>query len=136
MQNPLKHTSKQLPYQAPYGYFESLEAKTWSKLQAKPAVKPLLQSYLAYAGVALLLLMACYAGWQSQQPVANELQQLLSQIEHDTKADYLLNRSDPYAIYQWVDFDAVANDWLPELEADEALHWLEAETLETLMTEL
>lgn len=138
MQNPLKHTSKELPYQAPYGYFESLEARTFAKIAAKPAAKPLWQGYLAYAGLALLLLVASYAGWQSQQPAnPQDLQQLLSQIDHEAKADYLLNHSDPYALYQLVDQQApLADDWLPALEPDEALFWLEADNFETLMTEL
>lgn len=137
MQNPLKHTSKELPYQAPYGYFESLEARTFAKIAAKPAAKPLWQGYLAYAGVAVLLLVASYAGWQSQQTSTNDWEQLLSEMEHDTKADYLLNHSDPYALYQLVDQQApLADDWLPVLEPDEALLWLEADNFETLMTEL
>lgn len=137
MQNPLKHTSKELPYQAPYGYFESLEARTLAKIAAKPAAKPLWQGYLAYAGVALLLLVASYAGWQSQQPATHDWEQLLSEMAHDTKADYLLNHSDPYALYQLVDQQApLADDWLPALEPDEALLWLEADNFETLMTEL
>lgn len=137
MQNPLKHTSKELPYQAPYGYFESLEARTFAKIAAKPAAKPLWQGYLAYAGVALLLLVASYAGWQSQQPATPDWEQLLSEMAHDTKADYLLNHSDPYALYQLVDQQApLADDWLPALEPDEALLWLEADNFETLMTEL
>jgi hypothetical protein len=137
VQNPLKHSSKQLPYQAPYGYFESLEARTLGKLQAQPVPKPLWQGYLAYAGVALLLLVATYAGWQSQQTGTNDWEQLLSQIDHEAKADYLLNQGNPDAFYQLVDFETtVADHWLPELEVDEALQWLEAETLETLMTEL
>lgn len=138
MQNPLKHTSKQLPYQAPYGYFESLEARTFAKIATKPAPKSLWQGYLAYAGVALLLLVAGYAGWQSQQPAnPQDLQQLLSQIDHEAKADYLLNHSDPYALYQLVDQAApLADDWLPALEPDEALLWLESDNFETLMTEL
>lgn len=138
MQNPLKHTSKELPYQAPYGYFESLEARTLAKIAAKPAPKSLWQGYLAYAGLALLLLVAGYAGWQSQQPATTQdLQQVLSQIDHEAKADYLLNHSDPYDFYQLVDQAApLANDWLPALEPDEALLWLEADNFETLMTEL
>lgn len=137
MQNPLKHTTKELPYQAPYGYFESLEARTFAKIAAKPAAKPLWQGYLAYAGVAVLLLVASYAGWQSQQTSTNDWEQLLSEMEHDTKADYLLNHSDPYALYQLVDQQApLADDWLPALEPDEALLWLEADNFETLMTEL
>lgn len=137
MQNPLKHHTKELPYQAPYGYFESLEARTFGKLQTQPARRPLWQGYLAYAGIALLLLVAGYAGWQSQQAPSNDWEQLLSQIDHEAKADYLLSHSNSDALYQLADFEAAAADhWLPELEADEALHWLEAETLETLMTEL
>lgn len=138
MQNPLKHTSKQLPYQAPYGYFESLEARTFAKIAAKPRVKSLWQGYLAYAGVALLLLVASYAGWQSQQPATTQdLQQQLSQIDHEAKADYLLNHSDPYALYELNDLETpAAADWLPALEPDEALLWLEADNFETLMTEL
>lgn len=137
MQNPLKHTSKELPYQAPYGYFESLEARTFAKIAAKPAAKPLWQGYWAYAGVALLLLVASYAGWQSQQPTTQDWEQLLSEMAHDTKADYLLNHSDPYALYHLVDQQApLADDWLPALEPDEALLWLEADNFETLMTEL
>lgn len=137
MQNPLKHITKELPYQAPYGYFESLEARTLGKLQAQPVAKSLWPAYLAYAGVALLLLVAGYAGWQSQQPAQHDWQQLLTEIDHEAKADYLLSQSNPYALYQLADFEtAAAESWLPALETDEALQWLEAETLETLMTEL
>lgn len=133
--------NKQLPYQAPYGYFEQLEDRTLRKIKARP------EQNTAWQGVGLamrmgVLLVIFAFGWLlwQQAPSADSeaaLQPALAAISTEERVAYLMNQGDPAAWMGWVEASDVEieTNW-SEVEAEDWLESLSNKELEEIMIEL
>lgn len=134
MHNKLDHNDKQLPYDAPYAYFENFESKLKARLEASEAdARPvwLLQPRWKMSLAAAVLIVAA---WFFNSQLKNEL--TLAEIPAEEKVEYLYTHTDAY-------FSLLAGDEELEIEIEnvwttpeEAAAYLEEENLEILMTEL
>lgn len=133
--------NKELPYQAPYGYFEQLEERTLRKIKATP------DQSTAWQGVGLamrmgVLLVIFAFGWllwqqsSSDEPEA-ALQPVLAAISTEERVAYLMNQGDPAAWMVWVEASDVEieTEWT-KVEAEDWLENLSNNELEEIMMEL
>lgn len=139
----LTTAEKQLPYEAPYGYFENLERRTLRKLDAE-AEQAAPWSGLAFALRLGMVLLVFALGWFLwQQPVftshSEPLQPMLAAIEAEDRVAYLLAYGDAAIWMPWVEVldEEIALDWsVLDLQADDVLEDFSIVTLEELLFEL
>ena len=127
--------TKQLPYEAPFAYFEHLPEKVWNKVQAEkqPAFWMLPAFRYSLAGLSVVMVLA----WWVWNPASNSqtTQAELNGLATAEIADYLLQHSDPQGMVVMAQAEPL--DWeeiLPHhvaLPEEEVLEWLdESEIIE------
>ena len=133
--------NKELPYQAPYGYFEQLEARTLRKIKATPGRSVVWQGTGLAMRLSVLLVIIAFGWvlWQQLSPTGSEadLQPTLAAISTEERVAYLMNQGDPAAWMGWVEAADVEieTDW-SALEAEDWLESLSNKELEEIMIEL
>lgn len=134
--------NKQLPYEAPYGYFEHLENRTLRKITAEQVASPRWLPLFMQLGAAALVLLFGWVIWQQQlgQDQRSELQQVnLAEIEAEDRLEYLLTYGDRALLMSWVEASEVSlsSDWTQlEVEADDLFESYSSTELEQILLEL
>ncbi len=134
MPTKLDHKHKQLPYDAPYAYFENFDDKLKARIEAAntgPTRVWWMQPRWQIATAAVLLFSgAWFFNGQQTKPLT------LAEISPEEKVDYLYTHTDTYFTLLAGEEElelSMENIWLNKAEAES---YLESENLEILITEL
>jgi len=120
--------TKELPYEAPYGYFENLPNKVWAKAQQQPNVFFWMQPALRYGLASLLVLSLAWWIWKPVDSL-EATQTELNEVAAVEIADYLLAHSDPQGMVLMAQAEPL--NWeeiLPShvsLNAEDAWPWID-----------
>lgn len=133
--------NKELPYQAPYGYFEQLEERTLRKIKMSPDRSTAWQGVGLATRMGVLLVIFAFGWLLWQQSSSDEpeaaLQPVLAAISTEERVAYLMNQGDPAAWMVWVEASDVEieTEWT-KVEAEDWLENLSNNELEEIMMEL
>ncbi len=127
--------SKELPFEAPYSYFDHLPNRVWSKLEQKPQSAFWMRPVLRYSLSSLFIGLLGWWFWLGYQQPEAVTQSELNQLATADIAAYLLQHSDPQGMMLMAQTEPIAwDEILPghvELQPEDALQWLdESEILE------
>lgn len=127
-----------LPYEAPYGYFESLPHRVQARMQQAP--QPRLGAAKLWAGWALAAVVVV-VGWMvwGLFPAQNALDKSLSALPEEVISQYLLTHSEPHALLLLADVENIA--WPFEntpagLSENELLDWVDDEEIVNVMMDI
>jgi hypothetical protein len=127
-----------LPYEAPYGYFESLPHKVQARMQQVPRAR--LGAVKQWAGWALAAVVLAM-GWMvwGLLPAQNAVDKSLSALPEETISEYLLTHSEPHTLLLLADAENI--DWplvkTPAgLSEKELLDWVENEEIINVMMDI
>lgn len=120
--------TKELPYEAPNGYFENLPNSVWGKIpQARPAPfwrQPIFR--LGLAGFSALILVF-FIWWPENN--AQQTQKELNELATTEIADYLLAHSDPQGMVLLAQVEPINWEeilpWQDDLNVEEVLPWVD-----------
>jgi hypothetical protein len=120
--------TKELPFEAPYGYFENLPNRVWGKIpQSRPVsiwMQPVFR--LGLAGFSALIL-ATFVWWPTNN--AHQTQKELNQLATTEIADYLLAHSDPQGMVLLAQVEPINWEeilpWQDDLNVEEVLPWVD-----------
>lgn len=137
MQNKIDHISKNLPYQAPYSYFEHLPQRTldrMSKSQWRWSVASAKRWGLSAAFTVMLLL----AGWWFLPRTATDDLNWQT-VATSEMADYLFLHSEPLSMLVMageLQIGLEEQHWMGDLTDDDWMEWVDDETLNLIEYEL
>lgn len=120
--------TKELPYEAPYGYFENLPNSVWGKIPQDRLAPFWLQPAfrLGMAGLSVLIL-ATFIWWPENN--AHQTQNELNALATTEIADYLLTHSDPQSMVLLVQVEPMNWEeilpWQDALNVEEVLPWVD-----------
>lgn len=126
-----------LPYEAPYGYFDNLSHRVQQRMQSEPAAgqwgyAPV--AWLSAAAVVLLGLGWMWTQWSLEERAAQEL----SALSQDEISQYLLTHSDAPSLLVMAESEQIdwqlATHW-QELNDKELMQWVEEAEILNAMEE-
>lgn len=127
-----------LPYEAPYGYFESLPHKVQARMQQAPRAQ--LRASRQWAGWALAAVVVAMGlmVW-GLLPAQNAVDKSLSALPEETISEYLLTHSEPHTLLLLADVENMALPLVNTptgLSENDLLDWVENEEIINVMMDI
>lgn len=127
-----------LPYEAPYAYFEHLPNRIQSRMDSSKSSKKALLHGWRWSALAATVLLAIGLFWW-QQSLEESVQVSLNELSQEDINNYLLAHSDVPTLMVLAEREQIEWQVTPELQAlseNELLPWIEDAELLNAMEEL